>query len=81
MPFLTPSKQEEILGELKLLAELLSLNIIEAASFPTVMVRVSLGDKAVTITKQGSDYLATDILPDIPMTFVGGGMFNYRLEV
>jgi hypothetical protein len=81
MPFLTPSKQEELLSELKLLAQLLGFEVIESASFPTVMVRVSAGEKSVSITKQGSDYLATDTLPDVPMIFVGGGMFNYRVEV
>jgi hypothetical protein len=81
MSFLTPSREEEILSELKLVAQLLSLEVIEAVRFPTVMLRVSLGGKSSAITKQGPDFLATDSLPDVPMTFVGGGMFNYRLEV
>jgi hypothetical protein len=46
-----------------------------------VMVRVTIGGSCSTITKQGSDFLATDPLPDVPMTFIGGGMFKYRVEV
>jgi hypothetical protein len=74
-------KEEEILNELKSLVQLLGLDVIEASNFPTMRVRVSLDGKSITITKQGSDFLATDILPDIPMTFIGGGLFKYRVEV
>ena len=45
------------------------------------MVRVSLGGRSSAITKQGTDFLATDDLPDVPMTFIGGGMFKYRVEI
>jgi len=81
MAFLTPTREEEILNELRLLAQLLDLDVVESSRFPSVMLRVSRGGKAAALTKQGSEYLATDALPDVPMTFVGGGMFNYRLEV
>ena len=81
MSLLSPAKAEEVLSDLKTLASLLELDVIETTKFPTVMMRVSRGDKSIAITKQGSDFLATDILPDIPMTFIGGGMFHYRVEV
>ena len=81
MPLLTPDKAEEVLSDLKTLASLLELDVIETTKFPTVMMRVSRGGRAIAITMQGSDFLATDILPDIPMTFIGGGMFHYRVEV
>ncbi|HEY5075032.1 MAG TPA: hypothetical protein VII34_10080 [Pyrinomonadaceae bacterium] len=81
MPLLNPSKAEEVLNDLKTLASLLELDVIETTKFPTVMMRVSRGDKSIAITKQGSDFLATDVLPKVPMTFIGGGMFHYRLEV
>jgi hypothetical protein len=81
MPLLTPDKAEEVLSDLETLASLLELNVIETTKFPTVMMRVSLGGKSIAITKQGSDFLATDVLPEVPMTFIGGGMFHYRLEV
>jgi hypothetical protein len=81
MPLLTPSKAEETLSDLKTLARLLELDVIETTKFPSVMMRISLAGKSIAITKQGSDFLATDILPDVPMTFIGGGMFNYRVEV
>jgi len=81
MAFLTPSKEEEILDELKSLAQLLGLEVIDAARFPTVMLRVSVGDHSSSITKQGDDFLATEALPDVPMTSIGHGLFSYRLEV
>jgi hypothetical protein len=81
MSFPTPMKEAEILGELLSLAQLLGLEVIESSNFPTVRVRVACGDKKSTITKQGSDFLATDSLPDVPMTFIGGGMFAYRVDV
>ena len=81
MPLLTPSKAAEILSDLRTLADLLELDVIETTKFPTLMMRVARGGKSIAITKQGSDFLATDTLPDIPTTFIGGGMFNYRLEV
>ena len=81
MSLVTPAKAEEILNDLNTLAYLLELDVIEATKFPTVMLRVSLGDKSSAITKQGSDFLATDTLPDVPMTFIGGAMFKYRVEV
>ena len=81
MPLVTPSKALEILSDLQTLAQLLELNVIETTKFPTIMMRVTCGDKAVSITKQGPDFLATDLLPTVPMTFIGGGMFSYRLEV
>ena len=81
MPLVTPSTAEEILSDLKTLAFLLELEVIETTKFPSVMMRISLDGKSIAITKQGSDFLATDILPDVPMTFIGGGMFNYRVEV
>lgn len=81
MALLTPAKAEEILDDLQSLAQLLELDVIETTKFPTIMMRVSCGDKAVSITKQGGDFLATDLLPTVPMTFIGGGMFTYRLEV
>jgi hypothetical protein len=81
MPLLNPSKAEEVINDLRTLANLLELDVIETTKFPTVMMRVSSGGKAIAITMQGSDFLATDILPDIPMTFIGGGMFHYRVEV
>ena len=81
MPLLTPDKAEEVLSDLETLASLLELNVIETTTFPTVMMRVSLGGKSIAITKQGSDFLATDVLPEVPTTFIGGGMFHYRLEV
>jgi hypothetical protein len=78
---MTLTKQKEILGELESLAQLLGMNIIESINFPTVMLRVSLGGNSSAITKQGSEFLATDTLPDVPMTFIGGGMFKYRVDV
>jgi hypothetical protein len=81
MPLMTPSKQKEILSELESLAQLLDMQVVESINFPTVMVRVSLGGSFSAITKQGSDFLATDTLPDVPMTFIGGGMFKYKVEV
>jgi hypothetical protein len=81
MAFLTPLKEEEIIGELILVAQLLDLEVVEYTRFPSVMVRVSRNGTAAVLTKQGSDYLSTDTLPDVPMTFIGGGMFSYRLEV
>jgi hypothetical protein len=81
MPLVTPSKAEEILSDLRTLAHLLELEVIETTKFPSVMMRISAGGKSIAVTKQGSDFLATDILPDVPMTFIGGGMFNYRVEV
>ena len=81
MPLLTPSQAADILSDLKALADLLELDVIETTKFPALMMRVSLGGKSIAITKQGSDFLATDALPDVPMTFIGGGMFNYRLEL
>jgi hypothetical protein len=82
MPLLNPSKAEEVLSDLKTLANLLELDVIETTKFPTVMMRVSRGGgKSIAITKQGVDFLATDLLPEVPMTFIGGGMFTYRLEV
>jgi hypothetical protein len=81
MPLVTPAKAAEILNDLKALAHLLELEVVETTKFPTVMLRVSQGDKSSAITKQGSDFLATDVLPDVPMTFIGGGMFKYRVEV
>jgi len=81
MSLLSPAKAEEVLRDLKTLASLLELDVIETTKFPTVMMRVSLGGKSIAITKQGSDFLATDALPEVPTTFIGGGMFHYRLEV
>ena len=81
MPLMTLSQQKEILSELESLAQLLGMEIIESINFPTIMVRVSLGGSSSAITKQGSDFLSTDILPGAPMTFIGGGMFKYRVEV
>ncbi|HYL99086.1 MAG TPA: hypothetical protein VEZ90_09045 [Blastocatellia bacterium] len=83
MPFLTPTEEENILSELKSLAQLIGGDVVESSRFPTVMVRVSVGGNSSTITKQGSDFLATDPLPDVPMTEVGygTGMFGYRLEI
>jgi hypothetical protein len=81
MSFLTPSAEQELLKELQSLAELLGAEVLESIKFPTVMVRVSSHGARSTITKHGSDFLATETLPDVPMTFIGGGMFNYRLEV
>jgi len=81
MALLSPSQQKEIISELESLAQLLGVNIIESINFPTVMLRVSLGGNSSAITKQGSDFLATDTLPDVPMTFIGGGMFKYRVDV
>ena len=81
MALLTPLQQKEMISELESLAQLLGMDVIESINFPTVMVRVSLGGSSITITKQGSDFLATDILPDVPMTFIGGGMFRYKVEV
>jgi hypothetical protein len=81
MALVTPAKAEEIIGELKTLAHLLELQVIEVTKFPTIMMRVAHGDKSVSITKQGSEFLATDKLPELETTFVGGGMFSYRLEL
>ena len=81
MAFVTPSQAEEIFGDLKTLAELLGLEVVETTKFPTIMMRISVGDKSVAITKQGADFVATDVLPSVPSTFIGGGMFSYRLEV
>jgi len=81
MSFLTPTEEREMLAELESLADLLGVRVVESVRFPTVMVRVLAGDSCSTIAKQGSDFVATDELPDVPMTFIGGGMFNYRLEV
>jgi hypothetical protein len=81
MSLLSPAKAEEVLRDLKTLASLLELDVIETTKFPTVMMRVSLEGKSIAITKQGSDFLATDALPEVPTTFIGGGMFHYRLEV
>jgi hypothetical protein len=81
MPLVTPAKAEEILGDLKTLAHLLELEVIETTKFPSIMMRVSLDGKSIAITKQGTDFLATDILPNVQMTFIGGGMFNYRLDL
>jgi hypothetical protein len=81
MALVTPSKALEILNDLQTLAQLLELQVIETTKFPTIMMRVGCGDEAVSITKQGSDFLATGLLPSVPMTFIGAGMFSYRLEV
>jgi hypothetical protein len=81
MPFLTPSAQQEMLSELEFLAQLLNVEVIESIKFPSVMVRVSSGGTCSTITKEGADFLATEMLPDVPMTFIGRGMFNYRLDL
>jgi hypothetical protein len=83
MPFLTPIEEEKILSELKSLAQLIGGDVVESSRFPTVMVRVSVGENTTTITKQGPDFLATDPLPDIPMTEIGygTGMFGYRVEI
>jgi hypothetical protein len=81
MALLTPLQQQQILGELESLAQLLGMDVIESIKFPTIMVRVSLGGRSSAITKQGTDFLATDDLPDVPMTFIGGGMFKYRVEI
>jgi hypothetical protein len=81
MALLTPSEQKEIISELESLAQLLGMDVVESIKFPTIMVRVSLGDSSSAITKQGSDFLATDALPGVPMTFIGGGMFKYKVEV
>jgi hypothetical protein len=81
MAFLTPSKEEEILNELKSLAQLLGLEVIESTRFPTVMVRVAVGGQSSSITKQGEDFLATETQPDVPMTLVGTGLFSYRVEL
>jgi hypothetical protein len=45
------------------------------------MLRVAAGGQSSSITKQGEDFLATEALPDVPMTFVGSGLFSYRVEV
>lgn len=55
MPLLTPAKAEQVLSDLKTLADLLELDVIETTKLPTVMMRVSRGDKSIAITKQGSD--------------------------
>ena len=83
MPFLTSTEEERILGELKSLAQLLGGDVIESSRFPTVTVKVSVDGKCSTITKHGSDFLATDPLPDVPMTEVSfaSGMFGYRVDV
>jgi hypothetical protein len=81
MPLLPPSQAAEILSDLKTLADLLELDILETTTFPTLLMRVSRGGKSIAITKHGSDFLATDTLPDVPTTFIGGGMFTYRLDV
>jgi hypothetical protein len=81
MAFVTPVQAEEIFSDLKALAELLGLEVMETTKFPTIMMRISVGDKSVAITKQGSDFVATDELPSVGSTFIGGGMFGYRLEV
>jgi hypothetical protein len=82
MTFLNPSKQEDLLEELKSLAELLGVEVVEAAKLPVVTVRVSSGSgTSSTITKRGADFFATHDLPEVTMTFVGGGMFKYHVEV
>jgi hypothetical protein len=81
MALVTPSKALEILNDLQTLAQLLELQVIETTKFPTIMMRVECADRAVSITKEGSDFLATGLLPNVPMTFIGPGMFSYRLEV
>ncbi len=81
MTSLNSSKQDELLNELRSLAELLGVEVVEAAKLPVVTVRVSSGGGSSTITKRGADFFATHDLPEVPMTFVGGGMFKYRVEV
>lgn len=82
MSFLDPSHQENLLNELKSLAELLGVEVVEAAKLPVVMVRVSsCSGSSSTITKRGADFFATHDLPEVPMTFVGRGMFKYRVEI
>ncbi|HWN98607.1 MAG TPA: hypothetical protein VNS63_04990 [Blastocatellia bacterium] len=81
MSSLNPTKQEELLNELKSLAELLGVEVVEAAKLPVVTVRVSSRGASSIITKRGADFFATHDLPDVPMTFVGRGMFKYRVEV
>jgi hypothetical protein len=83
MPFLTSAEEERILNELKSLAQLVGGDVIESSRFPAVTVKVSVDGKCSTITKHGDDFLATDPLPDVPMTAVsfGTGMFGYRVEV
>ena len=82
MSFLNPLQQEYLLNELKSLAELLGVEVVEAATLPVVMVRVSSSEGASsTITKRGADFFATHDLPEVPMTFVGGGMFKFHVEV
>jgi hypothetical protein len=81
MTSISSTKQEELLNELRSLAELLGVEVVEAAKLPVVTVRVSSGGASSTITKRGADFFATHDLPEVPMTFVGGGMFKYRVEV
>jgi hypothetical protein len=81
MAFITPSEAQRVCGDLMTLAELLGLEVLESNDFPTIMIKVSVGGKSVAITKQGSDFLATDILPSVPSTFVGGTMFKHRLDI
>jgi hypothetical protein len=81
MALLSPSQQKEIISELESLAQLLGMDVVESIKFPTIMVRVSLGGSFTAITKNGSDFLATDALPGVPMTFIGGPMFKYKVEV
>jgi hypothetical protein len=81
MAFLTPSKEEEILDELKSLAQLLGLEVTDSARFPTVMVRVAVDGHSSSITKQGDAFFASEVLPDVPMTPAGTGLFSYRLEI
>jgi hypothetical protein len=81
MAFVTPMQAEEIFGDLRTLAELPGLEVIETTKFPTIMMRISVDGKAIAITKRGSDFVATDVLPSVESTFIGGGMFGYRLDV
>jgi hypothetical protein len=81
MAFPSAAKQEEQLNELKSLAELFGVEVVESLKLPIVMVRVASGNSTSTITKRGEDFFATHDLPDVPMTYIGGGMFKYRVEV
>jgi len=81
MAFPSVAKQEEEINELKSLAALFGLEIVESLKYPIVMIRVASGNSTSTITKRADGFFATHELPNVPMTYVGGGMFKYRVDV
>lgn len=74
-------KQKEVMNELESLAQILELEVVESVDFPTLMIRVNYEGISTSITKKGEEFLATELLPCVEMTYVGGSMFKYRVDI